>query len=1273
MKRKTTMIFAFAMCISLFLSGQPSVKDGSLQELPLLVDFEEFTGTNLSEIYPGWQEGKGYQNPQYAGSAWYSADVIHDSKTAAVSFTPTGLKDEWIISPQFMVTETTKISFKAALSRFWDEPAPANFSQHDSVSVLISTNLEQFEFNHLIYSFKIGSQPGWELEPYQFDLSEFAGQLVHLAFYATNGQEPMSLAAFHLDDIEIKNAVDFDVMPVSLIAPVSNECLEGDVPVVVDIRNDGLEAVSSVPVRVKVRGAVNENLFSIYQGTLQPGEEAEFQVGVLENLSYGDYHFTIQTELDTDTYNLNDQITGMTISHPAPEELPLPFMNFIGFYQHNLGDIYPGWYEARGKNEPLVAMNTDWQGGTYNGVRVANVYYAGLGTNDWMISPKFVATDNLVVEMKAAIEYVQGGTQMGSDDKLALMVSADCGQTWDEVAAITQDFGINPTLQQFLFPIEGYHDQEIILAFYATTGDINDPQQYLIHITDISIKNLYDLDAGINRILAPGASCAFGNEEELIVEIKNFGQQTISGFQVAYSLNGQEPVVETVSQSIAYNDVLEYTFTSTLDLTQQDENTISVYTILEGDENPDNDGLFDVPFILSSFDLTSEGQYTMGFEEDEDFSDWLVEDGNSDGVTWELLHDPAFANNGSYSFAYFSNQTSTPSNDWLFSPCFYLHEGETYYVSFFYRNRATNFPESLKLEMGQGQSEAAMTTTLIDLGAISNSNYMKAETTFTVGESGEYYFGWHAYGPADQFGMHVDDITIYQIFENDLALLNFKADREKDAACMLLPVEELQIQVWNAGTQDVDVVSVELEINHGEPMLFEIDIDLEAGEIAWLTLSGDFILDPYELYHLQFTIVNEDDHNAANDLLIVEDFQHAQYHNGFEEDDEDFDLWTVQSLEGSNQWHVYEGPDQANTGSHALAIRTDSGGGNTGNDDWAITDCFYLEAGTCYEISFYYRSWFSTENLAVYIGQDNDHSAMDQLLIDIPSFNSNSYLFVSQQFTVEEDGVYYFGWHTDGPVSGRYYIFVDDISIVEDIGSQPVADPVTEILDLEVYFQANAENYSFLEWDFGDGHTSNQPDVFHVYEAAGTYNITLSMGSGCVEMEQSFTLVLECIMEPDFSFEVEGSVVTFTATGGAVAYAWDMGDGTLKWGESLEYDYELSEPQSFDVELTAYYPCGAETISKQVDVDVTVFVEEHTASLGLKVFPNPANDRITLEAEVPVQRILINDMQGRSVLDRTGINRHSVVLSLDALPAGMYLIHAYTENGVAVKKLLIQK
>ncbi|MFW6227154.1 MAG: choice-of-anchor J domain-containing protein, partial [Bacteroidota bacterium] len=637
-----------------------------MQPLPQMIDFEDFDGVNLSEIYPGWQEATGVLQPQYAGGGWFGGDVLFESKTASITFDYLGLNDDWIISSQFIVTETTQLYFEAALTRFWDDPAQGNLSFNDSISIMVSTNTETFDFAHHIFSFKQDNQPGNQLERYDFDLSEFAGELIHLAFYATNGQEANSLGAFHLDNIVIKDAVEKDAMPLSLISPEMNTCLGEQTPVEVEIYNDGTEPVSSIPVKVRVRGVENQNLFGVYPGVLQPGESGEFVVGMMNTSTPGDYRVTVSTELPGDEFTDNDQLPEKLFTKSESLSLPLPVMDFVGFYSDNLGELYPGWYEARGQDTPQIRMDTDWQGSAYNDTRTANVYFTQLGTNDWMVGPLFTATENLVVELRAAVESYQGGTGMGSDDRFAIMVSADCGQTWQQVHAIDQNNAPGEVLENFRFEIPDFAGQQIMLAFYATTGNISDSQQYYFHVTDIEIKNLYSTDAAVTRIISPGSSCEFSENEQLVVEVTNLGSEDISEVDLAYVLNDQNPVVETLSESLSYNESTVYTFNTSLDLTQSEENTISVYTLHDQDENPENDGIFDYPLLLSSFDLSTQGQYTMGFEEDQDFSDWIVEDANNDNTEWELTEDSEYANSGNFSFSYFSNQTSQQSNDWLF-------------------------------------------------------------------------------------------------------------------------------------------------------------------------------------------------------------------------------------------------------------------------------------------------------------------------------------------------------------------------------------------------------------------------------------------------------------------------------------------------------------------------------------------------------------------------------------------------------------------------------
>jgi PKD repeat protein len=71
------------------------------------------------------------------------------------------------------------------------------------------------------------------------------------------------------------------------------------------------------------------------------------------------------------------------------------------------------------------------------------------------------------------------------------------------------------------------------------------------------------------------------------------------------------------------------------------------------------------------------------------------------------------------------------------------------------------------------------------------------------------------------------------------------------------------------------------------------------------------------------------------------------------------------------------------------------------------------------------------------------------------------------------------------------------------------AYPQYSVLDFEVAFQAMAQNVSTYLWDFGDGSFSDQENAFHTYATPGTYQASLTIGSGCVDVVIPFEVVLD--------------------------------------------------------------------------------------------------------------------------------------------------------------------
>ncbi len=94
---------------------------------------------------------------------------------------------------------------------------------------------------------------------------------------------------------------------------------------------------------------------------------------------------------------------------------------------------------------------------------------------------------------------------------------------------------------------------------------------------------------GVIEILNPTTGCNLPANDNVTIVIKNPGSLSQSGFDVAYQLGNDSPVVETINQSIAPGFTLEHTFATPVTLIQDSTYTISAYTLLTTDELIFND------------------------------------------------------------------------------------------------------------------------------------------------------------------------------------------------------------------------------------------------------------------------------------------------------------------------------------------------------------------------------------------------------------------------------------------------------------------------------------------------------------------------------------------------------------------------------------------------------------------------------------------------------------------------------------------------------------
>ncbi len=117
----------------------------------------------------------------------------------------------------------------------------------------------------------------------------------------------------------------------------------------------------------------------------------------------------------------------------------------------------------------------------------------------------------------------------------------------------------------------------------------------------------------------------------------------------------------------------------------------------------------------------------------------------------------------------------TDMDNWLFTKPVYMTAGKQYDVSFYQRvYNGGSATESLKIMVGTSQTEAGMTTTLLDEASLTNSSWTERSGLFPVTETGFYYIGFYAYSTGG-LGIFVDD---FEITETDGVQVTFQVDMQ---------------------------------------------------------------------------------------------------------------------------------------------------------------------------------------------------------------------------------------------------------------------------------------------------------------------------------------------------------------------------------------------------------------------------------------------------------------------------------------------------------------
>ncbi|MDA9357128.1 GEVED domain-containing protein [Flavobacteriaceae bacterium] len=187
-----------------------------------------------------------------------------------------------------------------------------------------------------------------------------------------------------------------------------------------------------------------------------------------------------------------------------------------------------------------------------------------------------------------------GGDEYNHTHRLVDMITGQWGETIDDTS--TGSF----VDRNFSYTIpSSFNDIEAILEDIEVVAYISETTQDIINGNGVYPNlQLLPFDIGVSSINSPNNDSSSSNEL-VTITVSNFGESTVSNFDISYQLDSETIVTETFNNSLTSGQSDEFTFNTTLDLSNLDNCQLSVYTSLPEDENNSNDGVTQAYSFLS--------------------------------------------------------------------------------------------------------------------------------------------------------------------------------------------------------------------------------------------------------------------------------------------------------------------------------------------------------------------------------------------------------------------------------------------------------------------------------------------------------------------------------------------------------------------------------------------------------------------------------------------------------------------------------------------------
>lgn len=396
---------------------------------------------------------------------------------------------------------------------------------------------------------------------------------------------------FAFDAIRIEERANIDIAVARIDRPLFPGCgLTEEVRPRFTIQNQGKDSINNITFSYRVNNGPIVNETATVNGfTTNTFRTYTFNTPVNMSILANNV-IEVWAKAAGDPVTQNDSLK-VKLSRPS---VFTDTIRFNGFNNVNLGQLWTGWSVANGSPLPNNPVG-QWRAPQpsqipYVTARSIRLNLFGNNRNEWILSPAYRIEPNTFLTFELAttalfdtINDPNGGFN-GTDDRLRIMVTTNCGDTWTEVQSFGSGDNIDRVFKRFSVNFGAYAGQEIRFAFFATTGPVANVNNYDMFIRDIYIQNLAPIDAGVTAILSPAVSCGLTATTPIRVAVRNFGSTPLSNFPIFYQVNNGNQILSNFSGTLAPQTTAEFTFPQTANLSLSQPYEIVAGTLVQGDD-----------------------------------------------------------------------------------------------------------------------------------------------------------------------------------------------------------------------------------------------------------------------------------------------------------------------------------------------------------------------------------------------------------------------------------------------------------------------------------------------------------------------------------------------------------------------------------------------------------------------------------------------------------------------------------------------------------------